>query len=228
MDKSIEYYAKLFPANLQMDANMLAEFYKSYLPNVGVFVEVGAFDGINWSHTSCLAKLGWKGMYIEPYPLYAEACQNNYTEFPNISVVNKACNSFTGKSNLYVKGAVSTMVLNDMAITHGITEKDAFAVDTDTLSNILKAYKYEPFDLLVVDVEGAEMEVLKGFDVAHYRPKLAIIETHDLSGDTYLDEFGVNKVARFCDDYFNHHHYLKIHSDMLNTFYLANDFYKDR
>lgn len=48
-----------------------------------------------------------------------------------------------------------------------------------TLNAILKKHDWQPdFDMLVIDVEGAEQYVLRGFDLDYYRPKLCIIETH--------------------------------------------------
>jgi len=228
MSRTTSEYVKLFPENLQMDPNVLAKFYVKYLPDMGTFVEVGAFDGVSWSHSSCLAMLGWKGMYIEPYPAYAGICADNHIGHPKVTVVNKACSHTKGRGTLYVKDATSTLILDKASRTYGVSENDTYKVNIDTLNNILEDYDYGPFDLLVIDVEGAEADVLEGFDIDIYKPRLAIVETHELSGYPYLNDQGVNEVLAACDAYFSKASYTKLHSDPLNTFYLANDFYKDR
>src|SRR5919198_879458 len=55
----------------------------------GIFVELGAFDGLNQSNTAWLeAKRGWRGILIEPIPEAYEQCVRNR---PRATVVNCAC-----------------------------------------------------------------------------------------------------------------------------------------
>ena len=75
--KSVSHldYTKGMPHNLQMEPSVLADIYARMFPlSGGTFVEVGAFDGWSYSHTVCLAQLGWRGLYIEPVPEHAALC----------------------------------------------------------------------------------------------------------------------------------------------------------
>ena len=48
-----------------------------------------------------------------------------------------------------------------------------------TLDEILtEARAPSPIDLLSVDVEGHELDVLRGFDFARWRPRLILLEDH--------------------------------------------------
>lgn len=47
------------------------------LPERGVFVEVGAFDGVEGSNTLPFEKMGWRGLCIEADPLNAWKCSQN-------------------------------------------------------------------------------------------------------------------------------------------------------
>jgi hypothetical protein len=48
-----------------------------------------------------------------------------------------------------------------------------------TLDEILaEARAPQPIDLLSVDVEGHELDVLRGFDFARWRPRLILLEDH--------------------------------------------------
>ena len=51
----------------------ISELYEVFLTTKldGVFVEVGAFDGYTFSNTWGLAQRGWRGIYVEPIPKYA-------------------------------------------------------------------------------------------------------------------------------------------------------------
>ena len=56
-------------------------------------------------------------------------------------------------------------------------------INTDTLDNIVlnSKYKNHTFDLLSIDVEGHELDVLKGFDLDKYSPKVIVVEYLDLN-----------------------------------------------
>ena len=60
----------------------------------GFFIELGACDGILHSNTYYFEKkLGWKGITIEPNPLYWEDLNKNR----NCGLSNKLCDDFSGK-----------------------------------------------------------------------------------------------------------------------------------
>ena len=56
-------------------------------------------------------------------------------------------------------------------------------IKTQTLNNIIlnSKYKDRSFDLLSIDVEGHELEVLKGIDLNKFSPKVIVIEYLDLN-----------------------------------------------
>jgi hypothetical protein len=43
-----------------------------YLPDKGFFVEVGAFDPVDFSQTWMLEQRGWDGLLVEPIPAQAD------------------------------------------------------------------------------------------------------------------------------------------------------------
>lgn len=55
------------------------------------------------------------------------------------------------------------------------------------------------FDFLSIDVEGHEIEVLRGFDIARWRPRLILLEDHvaDLSKHRYLVAAGYRIIRRY-------------------------------
>jgi len=55
-------------------------------------------------------------------------------------------------------------------------EHHAVSVEAQTLDTLLEASSITQIDLLSLDVEGTEIDVLKGFDLQKYCPKLILLE----------------------------------------------------
>lgn len=193
----------------------LAEIYEAHLPDLGRFVEVGAFDGATYSNTVFLAEMGWKGLYIEARPDFAQQCITNHRHHPLIDTVACAVSDHKGFAELYDIGECSTLVWDQTAKNWGGDINRKFTVHVDLLETILEANNIEPdFDLLVVDVEHHELEVLRPFDLNKWRPKMCIVETHEMGG------LPVNFLAKPIGEYFDSFGYKKIHADTINTIWI--------
>ena len=78
---------------------------------------------------------------------------------------------------LHVAGALSSLDRDRMA--PGSQPERVIEVPVRTLDDILlEARAPVQFELLSVDVEGHELEVLSGFDLARWRPRLILLEDH--------------------------------------------------
>ena len=177
----------------------LAALYSLYLGerSDGLFVEVGAFDGITFSNSSCLAEAGWSGILIEPIPQFAERCRTRYRGNKRIQIVEAAVGAESSTVEISVGGpytSTSDQVMKRYAslewskeAVHGST---SLRVRQLTLDEILCAASLagRPIDVLIVDVEGAETVVFQGFSIDRWRPKIIIAELshthpdlHDIS-----------------------------------------------
>lgn len=189
----------------------------------GHFIEVGAFDCYTWSNTWPLASVGWRGLYYEPQPKLADACRERYVGMDNITVCQLALGNTPGKETFYLGGSLSTLdkITRDKymrlpwARSTGHGENQTIVVDVSTLDIELRKHEWPVgFDVLVVDVEGSEMDVLNGFSISKWRPRLCIIETHDKLGDPEL-----SGKAPLIDAYFEFSGYAKIYTDTINSIY---------
>jgi FkbM family methyltransferase len=148
----------------------------------GCFVEVGAFDGETYGNTAGLADLGWTGLYVEPVPAAFEQCCRRHAANSRVKVLNCAIGASDGTAALWVAREFSSMVRDH--IDHGVAQGWMPPIDYERievpqlrLAAALGQAGIAPgFDLLVVDVEGAEEQVFAAFDLEHWRPRAMIVE----------------------------------------------------
>ena len=168
----------------------------------GFFVEVGALDGLRFSNTYSFEQKGWRGICIEAHPEYVELLRENR---PGSKCVFAAIGDFDGEVSFYMnkRGSLSTLdpslelVFQDRfgGYFSGFEETQ---IPMKTLNTVLEQLDAPvPLDIVSIDVEGAEMRVLEGFDLAHFRPRVMVIEAIDnlreSDLDLYLERYGYYK-----------------------------------
>lgn len=190
----------------------------------GVFVEGGAFDCYMWSNTYGLAKIGWKGLYFEPQLAEYLKCVNRHKSNSNIEVVRKALSDWRGDTDLFLGGSLSTIseraraayLETEWGKSTGLASGKREQVAVSTLSRELAARSWpSQYDVFVLDVEGSEPRALRGYNINRWRPRLAIIETHDM-----YESASLSKKSVWIDVYFEMHGYEKIQSDTINSIYV--------
>ena len=157
----------------------------------GLFIEVGGNDGYGNDPTYYLERvLGWKGMIVEPLPIY-KLCKKNR---PGSTVYNCATSSFENK-----EATLSFIDCNAMSFVAGsleAAEEQKWISDGERTQHI-KARKitvpvkpvqalideYQKYqterrdiDLFVADVEGYELNVLRGLDFTKNSPRFILLE----------------------------------------------------
>jgi len=163
----------------------------------GFFVEVGANDPHARSQTLHLERAGWTGILIEPQPDLAEQLRTLRTG----KVFAVACSSpeHAGCTMpLHVAGPLSSLDREHMA--PGAAPERVIEVPIRTLDSLLdEADAPKPLDFLSIDVEGHEIEVLRGFDIARWRPRLILLEDHvaDLAKHRFMKSAGYRLIRRY-------------------------------
>ena len=183
----------------------------------GVFIEAGANDGMTQSNTYWFERFrGWRGILIEPVPIMAAACRRNR---PRAKVVNSAlvstddvksvrmqtANLMAYVSNSFERPEDEHRHLRNAIEVQHLESVNEIEVPARTLSSILAELRMTRIDLLSLDVEGYEVEVLKGLDTDRHRPCFILVETKRLADvlDALQDRY------QAIDQLSHHDHLLK-------------------
>lgn len=176
----------------------------------GYYVDVGANNGIRDSNTALLEERGWTGLLIEANPeLIEQASQARPKSIVIHSAVVDSENidaiefyQVTGRSpNL---DGLSTTLKNSSFLAkisaYGGQYKN-LRVPAQTLNRIFQDRCVpDRFELLSIDVEGAELQVLKGLSLERYIPRLIIIEDNSNGVDwrvtDCLKQWGYQRIHR--------------------------------
>lgn len=142
----------------------------------GYFLDLAAGDGIVLSNTYFLEKfLDWKGICIEASDVLFERLIKNRT-----CICEKACvdskhqrvkftNDRSIKEGPYWKNLLGRIIDKDTDNLDDAKNKDFVWKETTTLREILEKYKAPKIiDFFSLDVEGAEIRVIKDFPFNEY------------------------------------------------------------
>ena len=153
---------------------MADHFFKN--KKKGVYIDVGCHHPFLNNNTYRLYKRGWRGFNID-------------LDFNSIDMFN-----FFRKSDLNVQSAISDTeeekdffffhnrsAVNTLSKSSGDKAKEIKKINTITLNSLIENSKFKDnkIDFLSIDVEGHELNVLKGFDIKKYKPDLIILEFID-------------------------------------------------
>jgi len=195
----------------------------------GFFIEVGAYDGVTLSNTFFLEQMGWCGILVEPiYPLCVKAAQARQ----NSRVVHAACSrrgsQGTGRFTIADGVPVLSFLKADPDHVERCIREGAKLVEVDvpvvTLDDILLHERKQPpagsgawrrnvgwqIDLVSIDVEGGELDVLDGFNLDRFKPKVLVLENERETGLAI-------------EPYLVRHGYRKFHRQVINDFYARDD-----
>ena len=157
----------------------------------GFYIEVGAFDGKNFSVSYAFDAMGWDGLLIEAIPERAAQCKANR---PDARVVHAAMGATAGgtvKFHVTADAWGGMLSFTDPHSDHGRqaatsgTKITAVDVPRTSMNEQLKDHT-GPVDFAVIDVEGGEIELLKGFDLKRFKPRVLMLEDNEIKDNTPL------------------------------------------
>lgn len=195
----------------------------------GFFLDIGAYDGVVLSNTCFLEQMGWRGILVEPIlPL----CERAAAARPRSRVIHAAAaapnHPATARFTITKNVPVLSFLHADADHVERCRREGAEFIEVEvplvTVDEILLYERRNPgpagspwvprrgwcIDLVSIDVEGMELEVLDGFSLDRFKPRVLVIENDRPAGaaiEPYLAERG----------------YRKFHRQKINDFYVRND-----
>jgi len=153
----------------------------------GTFFDVGAYEPINISNSYHFEKNGWDTYCFEANTILIEELKSLRKNVFNyaISCENKDKCEFNVVRSCWGGGSfmagLSAIDLDPLYLKQfgdGIKEIIKIEVPQKTLNHIIETeiLNLKEIDIMSIDVEGGELNVLKGIDLNKYKPKIMVIE----------------------------------------------------
>lgn len=140
---------------------------------------------------ACKAGIKGKIYSFEFIPSNLSIFKKNLSENPNIQNIEIIENPLWTESNTPIwykdNGPGSKICMEDFIDSEGV-------VKTISIDDFIQTNKIEKVDFIKMDIEGAELPVLKGAieTIKTYKPKLAISLYHSMNDFTQIPEFLIN------------------------------------
>ena len=181
-------------------ADCILQLAKKAFPEGGVYVEAGAHDGISHSNTLLLNNYQWSGILMEPSPVSFEKLNLNRPDemlanvalignndltmirgtFGDGSLMSSADAEYMSRTPRKKRNFIAELILlfprNRIAKILRNSSLATVKVPAKTLDKVLHEFQLKRIDILILDVEGFELEALRGFGF-NPKPRVVIIET---------------------------------------------------
>ena len=181
----------------------------------GVFLEIGACDGILYSNTKTLEDyFGFSGILIEPQKQFYDKLVINR---PNSECYNYAVSDSNNDTIEFIGNNAEGGIVNN--INTNLSNNSSwykYPVNNIKMKHLLQQSKYKYIDIMIIDVEGGEFELLKSIDFT-FPIFCIIIEAHSTEQEKnkifgeYLKNNGFIYKERQCGNeiWLNHSYFRK-------------------
>jgi|TARA_B110000914_G_C15461816_1_gene446265 FkbM family methyltransferase len=157
----------------------------------GFYLDVGSQHPIENNNTYLLYKKGWNGLNIDLDKKNIELF--NVARKKDLNVQAAIASKFEKRDFFfYHQGSPINTIVKDNADIQKATVNEIRKINTVTLNSVLENHNINTIDYLNIDVEGGELEVMKGFNLQKYNPKLISVEFLDLKMKSF--EFKNNSI----------------------------------
>jgi FkbM family methyltransferase len=221
-------------AELETDRVIRDTYFRDF-DYKGTMMEVGGATPEFLSMSRHFKLNGWRTIIIEPIPEFvkqhrefgnevyefaAGPSNSNNVPFQKVNWVNDPANPITFHSlssfvikNEYLKmegyeNGVKDLIDHQYSVNKRTGRKPEITeikVNVRTLNVIYEFLGLKTLDILSIDVEGYELEVLEGFSIQFYKPKVIVLE--NANGDPnyidYMEERGykLDKYVKYNEIY---------------------------
>lgn len=169
-----------YSQNLEQD--YILDYFKDK-PS-GVFIDIGANDGITFSNTRALALSGFKGVFIEPSPKAFERLKTLYNGHKGFYLYAVSIGDHNGKAILQESGSLCSAadvgLVSSVKVEENIRWMRHFVEGKYVVFNPIEVpmfrwktfynrLKIKKFDFVSIDCEGFDLEILSQMDLTEVR-----------------------------------------------------------
>lgn len=147
----------------------------------GLFLDVGAGDGMTGSNTRALYEMGWEGILVEPNPaMFVKLVEN--CRFPTVTLINAAIAPQTGLTKFYINETPGWCSLDE----RWVKEKEGFH-ETEVLGITFQDIRLpHGIDFMSVDAEGTDAAIIQSLP-DYVRPSLIVAECDKFDNAERID-----------------------------------------
>ena len=137
------------------------------------YVDIGAYHPIEHSVTYLLYTFGWQGIAIDGRDI-----QKKFRKYrPNDIFINKIVGKDDNKkTKFYIHKRIG--LINQKDTPAKTSEFEEINIPQININKELMRRNIKRIDFLNLDVEGAELEIIKNFDFNNHSPTIIAIEIH--------------------------------------------------
>lgn len=174
---TMEPYTQVPPFYAQWgEDHWLADTFN--IASAGVYVDIGAGDGVRGSNSLFFENLGWRGLCVDADPRNHPALRKRCC-----AVETDAVSSTAG---MWPFGMYTSRPSWSGLLRHG-ADYDQILVRCQRLESMLDRWCIEQIDLLSIDVEGSELDVWDSFDSIRHPPAMVIVEYDNAQPNRHQD-----------------------------------------
>lgn len=180
----------------------------------GVFVEIGAYNGIHLSNSYFFEKeLEWQGLCVEPIPEAFEeliknrscicvqgcvAAESGIVDFLRLTGVSTLLSGVVDKYDPKHLERID----REQSLFPEEVFKNIIQVNCYTLNDLLEKNKFYNVDYLSIDTEGGELSILKSIDFQKFHIEIIDVENNydDPATRLFLESVGYEFVTKLKQD----------------------------
>jgi len=189
---------------------------ETYFKNLrdGVFVDIGAHDGISISNTYFFEKeLGWTGICVEPIPrifkqlkknrncILVKGCVSDWSGTGQFYMINGYCEMLSGLVNKFDPRHVNR-INYEIAASGSQCSYNIINVKCYLFNELMEKHGITHINFLSLDTEGGEFDIISTIDFSRYQ--IDVITLEDNYGDSrfipFLEQKGFTFVRSLDQD----------------------------
>ncbi len=146
----------------------------------GTYVDVGCYHPYKGSLTAKLYEKNWNGINIDISKTSIDLFKMVRKRDLNL---NLAVSDFDGETHYFQNSPIN----QQNSLIKKNDKQDKVKISCFTLDTILKKNNFNDFNFLNIDVEGSELNVIKGINLKKFKPTVITIENNELLPEEYVN-----------------------------------------